>query len=183
MNKKPLSKITISEIVADCGVNRKTFYYHFEDMNALLKWTFEQEAIEVVKNFDLITENEDAFRFVMDYIEQNDLILNNLCHSMGQNELKRFFFNDFYEIVHSIVDKIETIEHLSVPDDYKNFVCLFYTEAIAGVLLDWITTEKPRDREQTIQYISTTLQVSISACMKNYESTKEQDFEPKVSPP
>ncbi|MGN1367950.1 MAG: TetR family transcriptional regulator, partial [Aristaeellaceae bacterium] len=29
MQKKPLSKITVSEIIADCGVNRKTFYYHF----------------------------------------------------------------------------------------------------------------------------------------------------------
>ena len=37
MEKKPLSKITVSEIIADCGVNRKTFYYHFEDIYALLK--------------------------------------------------------------------------------------------------------------------------------------------------
>lgn len=27
MEKKPLSKITVSGIIADCGVNRKTFYY------------------------------------------------------------------------------------------------------------------------------------------------------------
>ncbi len=31
MEKKPLSKITASEIIADCGVNRKTFYYHLSD--------------------------------------------------------------------------------------------------------------------------------------------------------
>ena len=37
MEKKPLSKITVSEIIADCGVNRKTVYYHFEDIYALLK--------------------------------------------------------------------------------------------------------------------------------------------------
>ncbi|WP_295208123.1 TetR family transcriptional regulator [Ruminococcus sp.] len=39
---KPLSKITVSEIVADCNINRKTFYYHFEDVQSLLKWTLEQ---------------------------------------------------------------------------------------------------------------------------------------------
>ena len=32
MGIKPLSKITITEIISDCGLNRKTFYYHFEDM-------------------------------------------------------------------------------------------------------------------------------------------------------
>ena len=30
MGLKPLSQITVSEICADCNLNRKTFYYHFE---------------------------------------------------------------------------------------------------------------------------------------------------------
>ena len=29
--KKPVTKITISDITEDCGVNRATFYYHFKD--------------------------------------------------------------------------------------------------------------------------------------------------------
>lgn len=29
MRKKPLSKITISEIISDCGLNRNTFYTIF----------------------------------------------------------------------------------------------------------------------------------------------------------
>jgi AcrR family transcriptional regulator len=28
LGSKPLSKITVSDITADCGVNRQTFYYH-----------------------------------------------------------------------------------------------------------------------------------------------------------
>ena len=27
--KKPLNKITISDIAEDCGISRMTFYYHF----------------------------------------------------------------------------------------------------------------------------------------------------------
>ena len=38
-----------SEIIVDCGVNRKTFYYHFEDIYAPLKWMLEEEAGNVVK--------------------------------------------------------------------------------------------------------------------------------------
>lgn len=30
MEKKKLSKITVSELITACNVNRKTFYYHFE---------------------------------------------------------------------------------------------------------------------------------------------------------
>lgn len=29
LQKKTLNKITIKDIVDDCGVNRQTFYYHF----------------------------------------------------------------------------------------------------------------------------------------------------------
>ena len=28
--KKPLNKITINDIAEDCGINRMTFYYHFQ---------------------------------------------------------------------------------------------------------------------------------------------------------
>ena len=30
--KKPLNKITVSNIADDCGINRMTFYYHFKDI-------------------------------------------------------------------------------------------------------------------------------------------------------
>ena len=58
MKSKPVSKVTISEIIADCSVNRKTFYYHFEDIYALLKWILEEEAVEVVKNLDMVVDYE-----------------------------------------------------------------------------------------------------------------------------
>ena len=29
MEKKPFSKITVSELIKDCNINRNTFYYHF----------------------------------------------------------------------------------------------------------------------------------------------------------
>lgn len=36
--KKPLNKITISDITEECGVNRMTFYYHFQDVFELIEW-------------------------------------------------------------------------------------------------------------------------------------------------
>ena len=41
LTRKSFSKITVTEIVENCGVNRKTFYYHFEDIYALLRWMLE----------------------------------------------------------------------------------------------------------------------------------------------
>ena len=40
LSKKELSKITITNITEECGVNRQTFYYHFKDIYDLLEWIF-----------------------------------------------------------------------------------------------------------------------------------------------
>ena len=87
MKRKSFSKITVSEIIADCGLNRKTFYYHFEDIFALLKWMFESEAIEVVKQFNLLVEYEEALAFIMDYIEKNDYILSCAYDAIGREQM------------------------------------------------------------------------------------------------
>ena len=36
ISERPLSKITVKDIVTRCGVNRNTFYYYFEDIYALI---------------------------------------------------------------------------------------------------------------------------------------------------
>ena len=40
LEHKPLNKITIADITEQCGVNRQTFYYHFQDIYALLEWIY-----------------------------------------------------------------------------------------------------------------------------------------------
>ena len=32
LDEKPMSKVTVRDIVERCGVNRNTFYYHFRDI-------------------------------------------------------------------------------------------------------------------------------------------------------
>ena len=41
--ERPLSQITVKDIVSDCGVNRNTFYYHFEDIPELLEQIIMEE--------------------------------------------------------------------------------------------------------------------------------------------
>ena len=41
---KPIDKITVKDLVEVCGVNRQTFYYHFDDVYDLLEWVFEEDT-------------------------------------------------------------------------------------------------------------------------------------------
>lgn len=168
MRKKPFQKITVSELIEACHVNRKTFYYHFEDIYALLKWTFEQEAIEVVKHYDLLVDYEEAMDFVMNYVEENNYIINCACDSIGREELKRFFFSDFHDIVLSIIEQAEQICKKTLDDGYREFLCGFYVEALTGMLIDWVKNREGRDRRVVIDYLSATIRNSLTGVLQAY---------------
>ncbi|MGN0141757.1 MAG: TetR/AcrR family transcriptional regulator C-terminal domain-containing protein [Roseburia sp.] len=169
MRKKPFQKITVSELIQACNVNRKTFYYHFADIYELLKWTFEQEAIEVVKNFDLLVDNEEAITFIMDYVEENNYILNCAYDSIGRDELKRFFCADFLEVIMSVIEQAERITGIELDEGYKEFLSNFYVEATAGMLIDWIKNREQRDRTTVVNYISSTLRNSLMGVLREYQ--------------
>lgn len=44
--EKPFEKVTVADIVKRAGVNRNTFYYHFDDLNALAHTIVRETAIE-----------------------------------------------------------------------------------------------------------------------------------------
>lgn len=166
MEHKKLSKITISELCAICRINRKTFYYHFEDIYSLLKWTLEQEAIEVVKNFDLIVNTEEAIRFVMDYIDENKHIINSAFDSMGYEEIKRFFYNDLFSVIYGAIEQGEEELQVALNSQFKDFLAAFYSEASAGLLLEWVKNRMTQDRETVLQNLLYIYKVSIPAILK-----------------
>lgn len=170
MEKKSLSKITVTDIVTDCGLNRKTFYYHFQDVPDLLKWTLEQEAVDVVKQFDLLNELEEALRFAVRYIRENSHMINCAYDSIGRDELKRFLNHDFQSIVMSIVEQIERKENVHSDPDAKKIICNFYTEGMAGELVDLLKSRDAVQDEKSIRCISlvvrTSLEAAVISCSK-----------------
>ena len=166
MEKKPLSKITVSELIVECNINRKTFYYHFKDIYDLLKWMLEEEAIEVVKKFDMIVDSEEAFDFIMDYVEENRHIINCAYDSMGNEELKRFFYADFFGIMRNVIEDGEQVLGLCVDNSFKDFMARFYTEAAAGILIEWVKNRVTQDRETVKRNLLLICRVSITAILK-----------------
>lgn len=49
LNERPLNKITVKDIVEDCGVNRNSFYYHYQDLPALLEEIVSDEVKRIVE--------------------------------------------------------------------------------------------------------------------------------------
>ena len=165
MKHKAFSKITVSELIRDCNVNRKTFYYHFQDIYDLLKWMLEQEAFEVVKHFDLNTNYKDALEFTIEYVEQNAFFLNCIYDSIGREELKRFICQDFIGIVEIFIRNTENTLHATIPDDFREFLCSFYTEGLAGMIINHFQNPDIFKKEQLTEYVSLMIEHSIPAAI------------------
>lgn len=165
MKQKPFSKITVSELIKDCNLNRKTFYYHFEDIYGLLKWMLEQETFEIVKQFDLLVDYEDVFNFVIDYVEKNAYFLNCIYDSVGRDELKRFLYQDFIGVINTLVLDTEKKLELEIEDSFRDFVCNFYTEAIAGMLINLFQNLEKYNQDQVLEYLTIILKTSLPAVL------------------
>ncbi len=170
MKHKAFSKITVSELIKDCDLNRKTFYYHFEDIYGLLKWMLEQETFKVVQQFDLLEDYKDAFNYVFDYVNENAYFLNCIYDSVGRDQLKRFFYKDFIGLVEKFIRDTEARMNLSIDDHYRCFLCNFYTEAIAGMLINLFQNPEICDREQTFEYFSVILNNSLPAVLSGNQT-------------
>lgn len=162
MRRKAFSKITVKEIIQNCGVNRNTFYYHFEDIYSLLRWMLTEEAINVVKHFDLLVDYEDAIRFVMNYVDDNDYIISCAYDAIGRDEMKRFFYNDFIEITSTLINDADKRAKKHLEPEFKAFLADFYTEALAGTLVNWVKEKHIGDKEKMIQYLKAVIESSLN---------------------
>ena len=53
LEEQSFEKISVSDICERCGMNRKSFYYHFKDKYDLVNWIFDTEFVEVNQFHDL----------------------------------------------------------------------------------------------------------------------------------
>ena len=163
MAHKPLTGITIRELSQACNLNRNSFYYHFEDIFALFKWMLEEEAVDVVRQYDLMTDYRDVINFVLDYVEGNDYLLLNAYNAIGQAGLKRFLYLDFIDCIGELIYSGAQRQGITLDANYRQFLCSFYSEAIAGTLLDYLTHPQGRSRETLLEYLERLLKSSLPA--------------------
>lgn len=165
MMEKPMNKITVRELVEKCGVNRKTFYYHFEDITDMLRKMLKQDTEAIFSCGDLISEHDMIIDLALDYIEQNRSILNNILSCTGRSELHTFLNANVYKPIYTLVCEVEQKHRLSVENEYKQFIADFCTYAVSGILIDWIENNADRNRDQIKQYISAALSSAIPAAL------------------
>ena len=165
LTKKSFSKITVTEIVENCGYNRKTFYYHFEDIYSLLRWMLEQDLLSVVDSNELTSDPEKVIRFALSYIKQNRQLLTCVITELGHDELRNFLYDDFAAPIRMVIQKTESEIGLTLDDAYREYLTSFYTSGMTGMIIR-VLLRKISSEDEFIEDMIMTFHVSLTALVQ-----------------
>ena len=112
MKTQPLTKISVGDICEKCGMNRKSFYYHFCDKYDLVNWIFDTEFSEIRNRPDHITKFEE----ICEYFYADREFYRNALQITGQNSFRDYFRMQIQpvlkELVGNLFDSEEDTEFL-----------------------------------------------------------------------
>ncbi len=104
-------KISVGNICEKCGMNRKSFYYHFKDKYELVNWIYFTEFISVVRKKEEIPRIE-LLEEICTYFYENRPFIRKLLVWMGRIHL---------QIISRLSSKPLFLK-ISLPVFHKNFL-------------------------------------------------------------
>ena len=149
LKKKPFEYITVSEICETAGINRSTFYLHYETIGDLLCETaryliddflsyFSNDVKSI--SFNLIDCELDELVFIRDkyltpyltYIKEHEEVFGTaLSHN------KTFGFEDVYKRMYdNIFNPI--LDRFHYPQSDRQYVMMYYLNGINAIILEWL---------------------------------------------
>lgn len=162
--QKPLSRITISDITSDCGINRMTFYYHFKDIYDLVEWSCEEDARKALDGKKTYDTWQEGFLHIFQAVQDNRPFIMNVYHSVSREQVENYLYAVTYDLISGVVE--EQAAGMSVRQEDKEFIAHFYKYAFVGLMLDWIRGDMREDPQRIISRLSRIIQGNISAALE-----------------
>lgn len=164
MTKTSLEKITVKDIVTDCGVNRQTFYYHFKDIYDLLGWIYRTEAVGSISDYKTYETWQKGFLKIFHYVMENKSLCMNTFYSMGRDHLEDFLHQEISALLMGVVEEVS--KGTNVPIEDKKFIADFYTYAFIGILTSWMKDGMKESPEIIIEKLDRLVSGDIEKSIK-----------------
>lgn len=136
LDERPLDEITVTDLVARCEINRKTFYYYYQDIYAVLSEIFESELEAVYARTRGTDAWEAGFTEAVRIAMEHKRAVFHVYHSMRREELERYLYTVAGEVMLRYVNRESEGIHASEAD--KRLIAMFYQCALEQMVLSWI---------------------------------------------
>lgn len=153
--KKPIDKITVKDLVEQCGISRQAFYYHFQDILEVMEWSIRQMVESTLQtSLRAQTPQEAIEAFVSAAAEHGELLMR-LLDSQRRAQIEHVF-------VEALRSNMRRLLGAKRPDLAVNHQDLevalsFCAYGIAGVLF-----ENCRNRDLDVKLLSRQLSQLLS---------------------
>ncbi|WP_044933773.1 TetR/AcrR family transcriptional regulator [Pseudobutyrivibrio sp. LB2011] len=163
IEKKEFELITVKEICEVAGVNRSTFYLHYDNTNDLLKETieavykdfFSRFSVEGPKEVNIADKTDEELFLVtpkylmpyLEFVEDNRklfLIMYEKNEMMGAEKTYEKWFTDIFGPI---------LSRFGVSEEEQPFIMIFYLNGIIGLINEWLARDCAQSKEEIISII------------------------------
>lgn len=164
MEEVPFEKINVAHICEKCGMNRKSFYYHFKDKYDLVNWIFDTDCIAL-----MVERPEDRWEFfeiVCGYFYENRNFYRRALRVKGQNSFSEHFREFLHPLIRSRMEKI-----LGHKDIHQ--ICIdFLTDGIVSAIERWLLDKDCMPPEQFVSNLKTIVQGVAMEILREMNETE-----------
>ena len=152
LEKKDIEYITIKEICNKAGLNRSTFYLHYESINDLIEETMEymnkkfvecftENATEIITKIKTASLNELKLvekRYLTPYL--NFIKNNKKIFRASFKNPKGMEVNEKYNSLKKYIF-MPILERFNILEKDKNYMISFYVNGIIAIVKEWVNTD------------------------------------------
>ena len=84
--KKPVDKITITDLTNDCGITRMAFYYHFKDIYDLVEWSCYEDASRALQGKKTYETWQEGLMQIFEAVMENKPFIMNVYHALSREQ-------------------------------------------------------------------------------------------------
>lgn len=134
---KSLDKITVRDIVEDCGLTRNTFYYHYEDIYDLFDDYLDVQLREVNAALPADSSWDAALQKLLNCVCQTPQMGRHIFFSRKHDAMRQYLS----KVLNSVLDRYidEEMRGLVITVDDRRMVCDTCCHALYGLIEQWLT--------------------------------------------
>lgn len=143
LNERPLNKITVKDIVDDCGINRNSFYYHFEDIPSLIKSMVENLIDSLIASYPSFSSFEECMNYILNFFIENKRVLLHIYNSVNRDIFEQYLWDACKYCVMSFLNV--QFADSKISDSDREIVIHFYMCLLYGQISAWAFAGMPSD--------------------------------------
>lgn len=172
--KKPVDKITITDLTNDCGITRMAFYYHFKDIYDLVEWSCYEDASKALHGKKTYETWQEGLMQIFEAVMENKPFIMNVYHALSREQIENYLFRLTRDLIMNVIKECSKGMNITVSE--QSFIADFYKYSFVGVMLDWIKKGMKENYHEIVNDICITMSGNIKNSLQNFADSKKNSL-------